>query len=289
MSFITIKDNFNRNVLSVVCFAGLLRIALEYERGKILTEGLDAYLDLAYGILFLLTLAAILANSSFRTIKIIFYAPLVVLLCLTLYDRQGLAGSSEINIYVALIVIALTMQGKEPKWFSLALFLGVVVALSMVEYRYHFLTTDFNYKKSNFNWVFMAISSLFVIYYAKWLFDVRKEKLHMLRQELSSRYQILETNTLSLRKKTEELDKLTDSLEKKVEERTQKLNAQKQAMQDYLDLTLKELKIEYEGFASETQKIVAIKEDPVYDMIVRSEARLKEEIDSLISKLDMER
>lgn len=282
----TIKDNFNRNVLSVVCIAGLLRIALEFERGNILFEGLDAYLDLGYVILFVTTLIALLGNSSYQAIKFIFYGPLIILLCMTLYDRQGIAGSSEINIYVALIVITLTMQGKDPQWFSLALFVGVITSLTIVELRYDFLDGSYEYSRSVFNWIFMAISSLFVIYYAKWLFDKRQQKLLALRQELSEKYKLLERNSLSLREQNQELHKLTDSLEKKVEERTSKLTEQKKAMKEYLDLTLKELQIEYEGFTSETRRIASIKEDPISDMIVTSEIRLKEEIDSLLQKLD---
>ena len=279
-----LDEKFNRNVLTVVCLVGLLRIILELERNTPQSGIIDFYLDLSYGILFLITLTAIALKYSYKFICLSFYIPLVILLCLTLIDRKGLASSIENNIHIGLIVISLTMRGPDARKFSALLILGTAISLVIVEFQYGFLEDYSGYSKSNFNFVFMGIGTVFVIYYAKRVFERNKVSLSEIESYLAENQKDLDRSNAQLEVQTTELEDLNRELEVKVEVRKAVLNNQKLAMQDYLKVTLEELSKEHSSFQNSIHKTLDTG-DEISKMIMTSTNRLNAEIDSLMKKL----
>ena len=268
----------------MVCLAGLLRVVLEMDRNTPQSGVVDFYLDLSYGVIFIMTILAILRNLPYRVIYLTFYLPLVILLCLTLIDRRGLASSTENNIHVGLIVIALTMRGADAWKFSLALILGSMAALAIVEHQHHFLKGYTDYSTSNFNYIFMGIGTIVVIYYAKIVFEKNKEKLSNLEISLSETHLALDASNSKLAIQTEELEALNLELEAKVEERRIFLNEQRKAIRNYLEVTMDELDDEHRSLQKMTKEYVD-SNDEISSMILTSSERLKTEIDSLMTKL----
>ena len=161
-------EKFNRNILIVVCIVGLARTIVEMGLRNTPESGVvDFYLDLGYGILFVYTLIALMLRFSYRLIHFAFFIPLIILLCLTLIDRRGLASSTENNIHVGIIVIVLTTRSTDAWKLSLLLIIGTIISLAVVEYQHHFLVSYTNYSTATFNYIFMGIGTVVVIYYAK--------------------------------------------------------------------------------------------------------------------------
>ena len=279
-----LDEKFNRNILTVVCLAGLVRVILEMDINTSQSGILDFYLDLGYGVIMLFTLVAIIKRWSYRVIYLSFYVPLVLLLCLTLIDRRGLASSTENNIHVGLIVIALTMRGSDAWRFSLALIVGTFISLMVVEYQHDFLRDFSDYSTSRFNYIFMGIGTIVVIYYAKIVFEKNKVKLSELETDLSETHQALDHSNSQLEAQTAELEMLNRELEIKVEERKTYLNEQRKAIRKYLEVTMEELDEEHTTLQKLTEKSVRA-EDDISRMILTSSDRLKVEIDSLLTKL----
>ncbi len=248
----------------------------------------DFYLDLAYGVMFLLTLIIVWTDRSYRSLYYTFYIPLIILLCFTLIDRRGLASSVENNIYVGLIVIALTMRSKDARKFSVALIIGTLISLAIVEFQNDFLSDFTNYSSAKFNYIFMAIGTVVITFYSKRLFENWKKKLFLLKNELTENYSILAEKQAELEKQTQELEFLNKELESKVNERLILLNKQKQAMEKYLYLTTKELQKEYRGIHELTESVIKLHDHDMKKMMNSSSRKLEEEIDSLVNKLKAE-
>ena len=269
----------------VVCLAGILRIIMEIYRGTIFVGTLDLFLDLGYGLIFIVTLVALAINTSYRFIYYSFYVPLIVLLCLTLFDRQGLASSTENNIHVALVVIALTMRSTDSLKFSIYLIAGTLVTLGLVEYKFSFFDDFSEYSTSHFNFIFMGIGTIIITYYAKIVFENRKKRLSQIKQELSDNREFLESSQSEIELQTKELKALNAELEIKVNERAAHLKEQREAMAKYLEITSKELQKNYRGVKGLTKKVVKNLDEDTSQMMLQSSENLDSEINALINKL----
>lgn len=281
-----IQEKFNYNVLMVVSCSGLLRIAIEFVVYPVTFDHLDFYLDIGYGILFVSTLIVLLKKSSYRVITFTFAIPLILLLCITLFDRRGLASSIENNIHVGIIVLALTSKGFDSVKYSIVLLIGTVFALAFVEYKYHFFENYSDYSTSNFNFIFMSIGTIVAIFYAKQSFEKGKESLRNLQLQLSEKNIELQKTSKRLNEQTIELEELNLSLEKKVDERIAILKDQKGTIKDYLDITLKELHKEHSEMRELTDAIDFEDMNKVKEMLKISAERLNVELYSLIEKLE---
>lgn len=248
----------------------------------------DLYLDLSYGVIFLLTLMVLWSKVPNRWVYLTFYTPLIALLCLTLFDRGGVSSSIENNIYVGLIVIALTMQSKSTRKFSLYLIGGTLVALVLVEMKYDFLTSYTGYSTSHFNYIFMAIGTIFITYMAKRVFENWKDRLSLIRKELSDNHIVLGNKQSELEEQTKELEALNRELENKVDERLTLLNEKKEAMKQYLDLTTRELQKEHKGVHQLALTTIGTTDDKIEKMILTSSQKLEDEINELVNKLKEE-
>jgi len=286
---LSLDEKFNQNVLSVVCIVGLIRVFLEFDRNTVQSGILDFYLDISYGIIFIVTLIALVKKASYRFICYSFYVPLILLLCLTFIDRRGLASSTEGNIHIGLIVITLTMRGSDAWKYSFSLVIGMLISLVIVEVQYDFFQNYTDYSTSNFNFIFMGIGTIVVIFYAKKVFELRKNKLAILESDLSQMNQALDASRSELQQQTNELEELNRKLEERVSERAMLLNEQKAAMSAYLQLTLEELDKEHSNVQKATQKIVKNGEDQISELILESSEKLNGEIHSLMTKLKEER
>lgn len=283
------KENLNRNVLSVVCLAGFARVVIEMFRNTANSSDLDFYLDMGYGVIFIATLIALWRRSTHRIIYTTFYIPLVILLCLTLFDKKGLASAVENNIHVALIVIALTLRSAGAMKFSMLLIIGTLISLVFVELEYHFLENYTEYSTSNFNFIFMAIGAIAITFYSKRVFEVRKSKLSEIKEKLSENHAVLKTARARLEAKTHELESLNVELEDKVKERIALLNDRKEATKKYLELTTQELHKEYKGIHELTKEIIGSTKDDMSQMMLDSSQKLDTEINALVLKLNEER
>ncbi len=130
----------------------------------------------------------------------------------------------------------------------------------------------------------MGIGTVFVIYYAKRVFERNKVSLSEIESYLAENQKDLDRSNAQLEVQTTELEDLNRELEVKVEVRKAVLNNQKLAMQDYLKVTLEELSKEHSSFQNSIHKTLDTG-DEISKMIMTSTNRLNAEIDSLMKKL----
>lgn len=249
---------------------------------------IDFLLDISYGVMFTVTLFGLWQNWTYNVIRITFYIPLIILLCLTLIDRKGLASSIENNAFIALIIICLTMKSKDAIRFSVFLIIGTLISLTIVELQYNFLEGFVGYSTASFNFLFMASGSVMVTYYGKHVFEKRKTDLYHIKMELSENHHLLKQTNARLESKTIELERLNINLENKVKDRLILLNDKRKAMKEYLDLTSQELEKEYYQLRELTIQSEYSENDKMSSMMIKSGERLDEEINELILKLKEE-
>ena len=205
---------------------------------------------------------------------------------MTLYDRNGLASSTENNIYVGIIIIALTMRSKDAKRFSIYLIIGALIALTFVEIEHNHFADFTDYSTSVFNFVFMSVGVIVVAYYSKRMFEKRKIRLSEIRKELSENHRVLEKSRAELETQTIALETLNRELEEKVNERLAILSGQREAMKEYLDLTSKMLQKEHDGIHELAESVVGTSHEDISQMMLASSRKLDQEIKSLVSKLE---
>ncbi|NQZ79360.1 MAG: hypothetical protein HRT61_25055 [Ekhidna sp.] len=279
------EKNFTKNVLAVVCISGLIRIILEFQINTSSFGDLDSMLDLLYLVIFSTTLFSLWKGISYESLRFVFYLPLIILLCLTLYNSRGLASPVETNTYLALIIISLTTRSIDAIRFSLLLIVGTLLSLILVESKYHFSSDFTDYSTENLNFIFISIVSVILTYYAKQVFEDRKNSLSNIKKSLSRNHRVLQESTDQLEAKTRELEELNRKLEAKVEERMTLLSEKKRALKEYLYLTSEELQIEYEGIYQLTDDSFGASNDQMAKMMIESSSKLDREIKSLVSKL----
>lgn len=281
----TTSQKFNRNVLVVVCLFGFLRVVIEMFRNKTSWNTFDFYLDISYGGVFLVTLLALHKKASYKVIYNSFFVPLVLLLCLTLYDRKGIASGTENNIHIGLMIITLTMTSRHARKFSAYLVLGTLAALVAVEWKHNFFHEYSKYSTSHFNFIFMAIGSIVVIFYAKLTFEKDQAELSKTEKNLVEQGSQLELSQAKLAMQNRELESLNLELEGKVNERASLLKSKQEAMQQYLDVTMEELQIDYREIEKMVGEVFQKDDDDISKMMLESSNDLDYEIKSLVNKL----
>lgn len=284
----TTNENLTNNILGVVCAVGLLRAIIEMVRNAQTFGNLDSFLDVGYGIICSLALIALWRKAPYRFFYFLFFIPLIVLMCLTFYDGRGLAGSTENNIHIGLAIVALTMRRVDVLKFSIFLISGTLIVLVILELQHHFLESYTDYSTSHFNYIFMATGAIMVIFYAKRVFEKSKEELSQTRSQLSEKRTRLESSRNELETQTKELHTLNLQLEEKVSERILLLNNQRRAMKKYLDVTLKELQERYREVEKLAEAATRQSDSEISEMMLKSSQDLKNEINSLFSKLEEE-
>ena len=284
----TAKES-NFNILKVVCGVGLLRVGIETFKHVQFLDSSDIYDDIGYGIIFTVTLIALFSKASYKLIIGIFYLPIIVLMCLTLFLESGLASPLENNIHIGLMIITLTMRSSDALKFSIYLILGTVISLVAVEWEHGFLDSYTDYSTSSFNYIFMALGAIFVTFYAKSKFESNRGKLSDIRLELIENRILLESSRTQLESQTLKLERLNAELERKVNERAVLLSSQREAMKKYLDVTLKELQGDYQEVRRLAQGVIQKPKDDVSQMMSKSLQNLDDEITSLVHKLQSEK
>ncbi len=188
-----------------------------------------------------------------------------------------------------MVVIALTMRSGDALKFSIYLIIGTLMVLIAVEIQHNFLDNYADYSTSHFNYIYMAIGVIFITYYSKRVFENSKTKLSQIKEKLTENRDLLQASRQKLQFQTKELESLNIDLENKVNERARHLNNQREAMEKYLNITLKELQKDYAEVKELTNSVLQESSDDVSKMMRESAQDLDHEIETLVNKLKDER
>lgn len=247
------------------------------------TSYTDYYLDIVTLLVFVYGLVLVLMNGSDVWIRWTFFVPLVILICISLFVYEGLAGTSELTVYGLVVIMNLTMRNKTLIFFNLLLLLGVGVSLAFVE-RLYPLKTLVVLDEDPMTFLFISLALILLVNIAKNSFDRKRKELSSLNLSLATKHASLEKGNIGLEEQNADLTALKDELEQKVLERSKSLQKQNEAIDAYMHLTLNELVKPYQKTLLEIQKIEP-EDSAIASMLVDSGKRLKVEMEKLTKRL----
>lgn len=281
-----LHNRFERGILKVIAFIGMVRFAIALFIGGPLQAPLtDFYLNLATALIFLAGLVLVHVRATDKVLVAFFFVPLMVLVWVSLYFQNGLASAGEINAFAVVIILSLTIQGRLP-WVFIAIFLmGVCTTLYLVEWRNIQSQDSLVMNTDTTALLLVTLANLFMTYHAKNVFDTSRRELGETNAKLTERAEEIGAQRALLQEQNLQLIRLKDELEEKVLERTAKLQQQREAIEQYLQLTLKELVNPYEKTLKAIDRLENTKNNPMVDMVKESGRRMQAEVEKLRTKL----
>ena len=281
-----LKKRFEHDILKVVAWIGLIRFIIAIILDNPSIDGLvDFYLDISTAIVFLVGIILVHLDASSKFIIGFFFSPLILLLWVSLYLNNGLASSGEINAFAIAIILTLTIQGRMPWVFVGITLIGVFAVLFALE-KGNLSTPDESfYNVGTTALLVVTLANIFMTFHGKNVFDSSRAKLNETNTMLSEKSEEIRMKRRELTMQNDKLTHLKEELEEKVLERTERLKQQKNAIEAYMELTLKELIKPYEKTINAIKKLESIEDDMMVEMVKDSGRRLEIEVEKLRNRL----
>lgn len=279
-------NRFERGILKVIALIGLVRFSIALILNDTLSDGYtDFYMDLATALVFLIGFILLLQRSSNKLLIAFFFAPLILLLWISFYFFDGLASSNEINAFAIVIILSLTIQGRLTWVFVGTFLLGVFLVLFFVERDNLTHLNPSDYHTGTATLLLVTLANIWMTFHAKNKFDSSRQELKNTNQELKERAEEIMNKKEELTAQNKKLNTLKSELEEKVLARTDELMKQKEAIEQYLQLTLNELMRPYEQTITAINDLVNTNNDEMIEMMKVSGLRLAEEVEKLKERL----
>lgn len=280
------EGQFERNLIRTVALIGLVRFMLALSVNDPEVDGYqDLYLDVAAFIIFALGFGLISKNVGNRWLVALFYLPLIIMMLISFYLFDGLTSSGEINSFALVIIFCLTTKGRWPIIFTSVFLIGVFVVLFLVEPNNLKASTAPEYYTDTFTLLVISLAVIWLIYHAKKGFDTRHEALLETHTKLSSSTEDLTSQHQLLNQQNQRLTQLKEELEEKVFHRTEALKAQKETIQEYMQLTLIELMKPYQKTTEKIKALELEENDELNQLIIDSGKQLESEIKKIKKRL----
>ena len=279
-------SQFERGIVKVVAIIGLVRFSIALIGDISQDDGPeDLFLDIVSWIMFLGGLLLIQYNARNRWIAILFFVPLMVLQWLSFYFFNGIASSVEINAFAIVIIFSLTSKGWVPLILTSAFIIGLFGVEYIVEPDNINNLPESEYYTHTFTLLFVSLAIIWLLFYSKNVFTSSRNRLHAINKELQEKGdEITEKNEL-LVKQNHALNLLKKELEEKVLERAERLHQQKDNIEEYLKLTLSDLKRPYERTINAINQLEDTKDDKLMLLIKDSGKKLEVEMKNLKDRL----
>lgn len=283
---------FEYLVLNVACLMGVLRmvIALYNDFTINLMNELfvsDLIIDCTILLVFLTPIILTKFRIPFDYISIPFCAVLTALISINWFLTGGLESTAEYHFLAILFLFGMILSGRWMYFFIILLILDEIALIYLWYYSPEWLTNIKTIPADDpVHFISMAVGVTLGLLFFKSRVEAKSKKLKNDEILFSEKYSGVLKQNEALVTQEQELEQMNDSLEEKVQKRVNQLEVQKTAINEYMNLSLKEVKEPLKATLDLLGEIqIAQEQNELIELLVKSGIELNETIDMIGEKL----
>lgn len=283
---------FEYMLLNVACVIGTVRMVIALYNDFTVNADNELFLsdlivDLFVLVVFLLPIILTKSSISFKYISITFCFILTVLLFFNWFLTGGLESTAEYHMLAIFFLYGMILRGRWMFFFILLMMFNEIVLLYLWENPIGFIA-DLKIipKDDAIHFISMAVGVTIGMLYLKNRFEAKSLQLRKDKDSLAVKYVEIESQNRQLSKYEMELESINQWLEKKVERRVEELEIQKTAINEYMNLSLKEVKRPLKSTLESLDSIKSSSEkNRLIDLLIESGQELNNTIEMIGEKL----
>ena len=225
--------------------------------------------------------------TKFNTIGIPFCFAIIFLGSINWFLNGGIEASAEYNFIGLFFYISIILSGRWLYFFISILILDEIVMLYLWYNPLSFMPEiKLDNKEDPFSFISMVIAVTIGMLYLVFKIEEKKNKLRAEKASLSAKFLEMKDLNEQLRSYENELNDINHYLEQKVAKRVDEIEVQKSTINEYMNLSLREIKEPLKQALTSLSEICNHKEEKeLIEMLEISGIELNETIENISKKL----